>query len=206
MIHKITNHPAPLFKRLYHALPGVSTLLIALVLAACASQEAPPTATAPELNLDTLEAEMAFGTLQAQRAETSFVAALGEGQAIGITFFGETTQEVLVLLYDRACVAIMQGELNAEGRASLTSEEPTDFEATVDITVANNTASGTVSLMGETSAFSAEAATGISGVYRARGTHENPDVSAEWVVLPDERQWGCICTPPWVNPCCKIIL
>ena len=43
----------------------------------------------PELDLETLEAETVDGTLQAQRAENSFVGEIADGRVIGVAFTSE---------------------------------------------------------------------------------------------------------------------
>jgi hypothetical protein len=202
------NSTNPLLRQ---PLQALSTLLVVLTLVAC-STEAPPQdrPATPELNLETLEAETAFGTLRAERAETSFVAPLGEGQAIGITFLDGASsdaesQEIFVRLYHRELAGAILGELDAEGKALLTVTrgDLSEFDATVALTITGDVASGTVTLMGESNAFTTAVASGVAGVYEAWGTDENPDTRCQWVVLPDERQWGCICLPPFISLCCR---
>jgi hypothetical protein len=68
-----------------------------------------------------------------------------------------------------------------------------------------DTVSGTATFPGEEpTPFTADAATGIAGVHWARGTDEGPEVSGDWVVLSDGRQWGCVCHPPFNSPCCTL--
>jgi hypothetical protein len=51
----------------------------------------------------------------------------------------------------------------------------------------------------------AERANGVGAVYWAQGTDAEPQLTADWVVLPDERQWGCVCAPPsFASPCCRM--
>lgn len=170
-----------------------------------APQDAPP----PELDLETLESDTEFGTLQAQRAENSYVGLIDDGRAIGIAFLDEVgageDDEVVVHLYDGQSLAIMLGEVDAAGTATLESEELSDFEATADLVVEEYAATGTVTFADEEpTEFAADAATGVAGVYWAHGTDEEPDASGDWVVLADGRQWGCVCPPPFVNPCCHL--
>ncbi|WP_247002306.1 twin-arginine translocation signal domain-containing protein [Halosolutus gelatinilyticus] len=190
---------------------GISTAGLAGCTVTDASQDAP--APAPELDLETLEADTEFGTLQAARAETSYVGPVDNGQAIGIAFLDEVgagnnqdrDDEIVVHLYDREDLAIMLGEVDAAGAATLESEEISDFDATVELAMETDVVSGTVAVHGESSTpFTADAATGVGGVYWAHGTDEEPDVSTDWVVLPDGRQWGCLCFPPYASPCCAM--
>lgn len=186
-----------------------TTLAVVMLLAigghATAQEDRPPT---PDLDLTSLEAETEYGTLRAQRAETSFVAPLGEGQAIGITFLdgadGEPL-EIFVRLYHRQLAGGAVAELDADGRATLhvARGDMSELDAIIDVTLSDDGASGTVTLMGETSEFGTSAATGDAGVYEAWGTDESDDTRCQWVVLPDGRQWGCICTPPFIGPCCR---
>lgn len=200
------NSTNPLLRR---PLQVLSTLIVVLSLVACSTEASTPQGrpATPELNLDTLGAETAFGTLRAERAETSFVAPLGEGQAIGITFLdgASRSQEIFVRLYHRELAGAILGELDAEGRASLTVTrgDLSEFDATVELTITGDVASGTVTLMGESNAFTTAVASGVAGVYEAWGTDENPDTRCQWVVLPDESQWGCICLPPFISLCCR---
>ncbi len=153
---------------------------------ATALEDRPPT---PELDLTTLEAETDLGTLHAQRKESSFVAPLGDGQAIGITVEDGTDgepHEVFVRLYHRQLVGTELGELDAEGRTSitLTRGERSELDATVELTMIEDRASGTVTLMGETTDFTTTPATGVAGVYVAWGTDQSDDTRCQWVVPP----------------------
>jgi hypothetical protein len=71
------------------------------------------------LDVETLEAETESGTVQAQRAKRSFVAALGEGRAIGIASLAEEGDvefgDVVVYVYDGDRAAAMAGELDPSG-------------------------------------------------------------------------------------------
>ena len=183
-------------------------------LAGCIGANTPQDTPTPELNLETLEADTEYGSLQAARAENSYVSLIDEGQAIGIAFLDEVgaganhdlDDGIVVHLYDRKDYAIMIGEIDTEGAATLASEEGNDFDATVELTMEDDVVSGTVSFEGESSSpFTADAATGVGGVYWAHGTDEEPDASGDWVVLSDGRQWGCVCVPPtFSNPCCHL--
>lgn len=169
--------------------------------------------SATELNFDTLQADTPEGTLQAKRADNSYVGSIGDGRAIGIAFLDEVSagenqdhhHEIVVYLYDREDLAVLIGEVDSGGAATLQSGELSDFEATVELTMEGDVVSGTASFPGEEpTSFTANAATGIAGVYWAHGTEEEPDVSADWVVLSDGRQWGCVCFPPYTGPCCQM--
>lgn len=203
---RTATNASPSRSRLAHGMVATFALLVV----ACAPALTSANDDRPDAMLDlaTLESETEHGTLQAERIDPSFVSALGEGRAIGIevqgTPTGDGAQEVLALLYERRCVAVLHGTLDAEGTATLTSDELSDFDATVEVTVADDLATGTATLDGATTTFTATAATGVAGVYHAQGTDRQPDASGSWVVLPDERQWGCVCAPPsFMGPCCE---
>ncbi len=193
-------------------------------LAGCMSEDGSPEPDTPgtdtaipeddgamELDLDTLEAETEVGTLQAQRAENSYVGWIDDGEAIGIAFLDDigagADDDIVVHLYDGQSLAIMLGAIDAEGAATLESEEPSDFEATADLVVGDDAVTGTVTVaVEEPREFTADAATGVSGVYWAHGTEEDPDTRGSWVVLSDGRQWGCACVIPYTGPCCTCCL
>lgn len=166
--------------------------------------EEDPVAIAPELDLDTLEAEAPDGTLTAQRAENSFVGEIAEGRVIGIAFTAEVDMtddsydqnEIVVHLYDQQEAALMIGDLDENGAASLESLEPTPyFDATVDLVMEDDVVTGTVTFRDEEpSSFTAEAATGVAGVYWAVGEEDWEFRSADWVVLEDGRHWGAACS------------
>jgi hypothetical protein len=194
--------------------------VLTLLLAACIVPPAAPEAAeaAMVLDLETLEAETEFGTVQAQRADNSYVGLIEEGRAIGIAFLDEVgaaeSQElqdgVVVYLYNRQELAMMIGETDAEGAATLASTEISDFDATVEFVMGDDVVTGTVTFPGEEPLlFTAEAATGAGGVYWAHDSDEDADVRCDWVVLPDGRQWGCVCVmPPMMpeHPCCQMLL
>lgn len=195
--------------------PTVVIVLLATsaLLLGCDSNEPEPEPDddAVELDLETLEAETEHGTLEAERIDDSYVSAIGEGQAIGIALPAEdgdpdpdAEQEIVVSLYEGGELAALVGTVNSEGEATLESAEQSDFDATVELTVEEEAVTGTATFGGEEAAFTAEAASGVAGVYWAEGTGEDPAASGSWVVLPDERQWGCVCGPPGTSPCCHL--
>ena len=196
----------------------VNTIIIVLAVATALLFGCDTNDTQPErddaitLNLETLEAETEFGTLEAERVDASYVTAIGDEQSIGIVLLdgpdGSETgaeQEVLVSLYDRNDLAVLRGELDSTGEATLESVDASDFDATIALAIEEDVATGTLNgPEEEPTPFTAEAAVGIGGVYRAEGTEKDPDVGGSWVVLPDERQWGCVCHPPFRSPCCTL--
>lgn len=194
---------------------GLGSLFLAalLVWVGCDSNEAEPEGDdAVELNLETLEAETEHGTLEAERVGDSYVTAMGEGRAIGIALLGEESvpdrdaeRDVTVSLYEGGELAALIGTVDSTGEATLESADQSDFDATVELLVEGEAVTGTATFADEeTTSFTAETATGVGGVYWADGTEQDPDVSGNWVVLPDERQWGCACLPPYNHPCCRL--
>lgn len=185
-----------------------------LALTACSTVDPVTSESDMRLDLETLTAETELGTLHAQRADNSYVGLIEEGRAIGIAFLDEVTaanghalqDEIVIYLYDRQDLAIMIGATDAEGAATLVSVELSDFEAVVELIMEEDIVSGTVTFPGEQpTSFTANAASGASGVFWAQGNAENPKGRCDWIVLPDGRQWGCICYPPIEsNPCCLI--
>lgn len=172
---------------------------------------AQPEVALPELDLETLEAETPEGTLQAERAENAFVAEIEDGRAIGIAFASAVDMpaeqdDIVVRLYDRQQAAVFVGPIDDQGNALLQSVEGSDFESTVAITVHDDAATGTVTFGNESpTSFTANAASGVAGVYWAFGDEETEILSVDWIVLPDGRQWGVICIPPtFQNPFCGV--
>ena len=156
----------------------------------------------PELDLDTLESETPDGALTAQRAENSFVGEIADGRVIGIAFTSEVDMaddpynhdEIVVRLYDRQESAVFVGDLDEYGAASLQSVEGGDFEAVVDLVMEDDAVTGTVTFGDEEpTSFTADAATGVAGVYWALGDEDWQIRSVDWVVLADGRQWGRVC-------------
>lgn len=183
-----------------------------LVFAGCENNDAEPSEPMPPtLNLQTLEAETEFGTFEAKWVDSSYVGSMGEGRAIGIAFLDHVTTEnrdpeqIVVYIYDRGDLAVLIGEVDSDGVGTLEHEDLSDFEATVELEMDDKAVSGTATFLEEQSTpFTADAASGISGVYWADGTDEDPDVRGDWMVLPDESQWGCVCFPPYRGPCCEM--
>ncbi|MBX2997809.1 MAG: hypothetical protein KF893_04815 [Caldilineaceae bacterium] len=200
-------------------LASLFTVLI-LFLAACVLPPTLPEAAEPDrvLNLETLETETEFGAVQAQRADNSYIGLIEEGRVIGIAFLDEVGADarpdlqdgIVVYLYDRQDLAMMIGEADAQGAAALASTDLSDFDATVKFVMEDDVVTGTVTFPGEQPlSFTAEAATGVGGVYWAHESDEDADIRCDWVVLPDGRQWGCVCVmPPMMpeHPCCQMLL
>lgn len=191
-------------------------IVFVMLVTACDVISTAPEEDGPDapLDLETMEAETESGILRAQRADTSYVGLIEEGRAVGVAFLDEVgagdgqerQDQIVVHLYDgQEELAVMIGELDADGAATLTSGELSDFEATVQLMMEEGAVSGTATFPGEEPIpFTAEAATGIGGVYWAHGTDEAPDGRGDWVVLTDGRQWGCACLPPFRSPCCML--
>jgi hypothetical protein len=190
-------------------------ILLIMIVAACGGETMPldEDEAGTMLDLETLTAETEAGTMQAQRVDNSYAGQIEEGRVIGVAFLdevgaGEGQDGIVVHLYDGQDLAIMTGELDADGTATLASEALSDFDASVELVMAEDAVSGTATFASEQPLpFTAEAATadGVCGVYWAHGSGEDAEASADWVVLPDGRQWGCVCVPPTLtNPCCHL--
>jgi hypothetical protein len=176
----------------------------------CKDNDEEPSEMHAELNLQTLEAETAFGTLKAKRAEKSYVGLLEGDQAIGVSYTNDITSggnnaaQVAVHLYDGDELAMLIGEVDSNGEGTFESEALSDFDASVKITIKEDAVSGKAFFPGETIPFTVQKATGNAGVYWAWGTGQEPDISGYWVVLSDKIQWGCVCHPPFTSPCCHL--
>ena len=195
---------SPLSERPTRRLPLtiLGMLVGAALLASCGGSAGVAAAdlTPPRLDLETLEGHSEqLGSFEtAKRAESSYVGLIEEGRAIGIAPLDELAypeaadrgDTLLVQVYDRDRTAVVAGQPDGTGAATLKSDVG-DFDVTVELEMADEAVVGTVTFPGEEArAFTAEAATGISGFYSSFGSDENPDVGANWVVLPDGRQWG----------------
>ena len=166
----------------------------------------------PELDLETLEAETVDGTLQAQRAENSFVGEIADGRVIGVAFTSEVEMaddpydqdEIVVRLYDRQESAVLVGKLDDDGAAAFQSDEAGHFAAAADLVMEDDVVTGTVTFGDEEpTSFTADAATGVAGLYWALGDEDWDLKSVDWVVLDDGRQWGVICVVT-TGPFCDV--
>jgi hypothetical protein len=155
-------------------------ILLTMIVAACGAETTSPDEdeAGAMLDLETLTAETEAGTLQAQRSDNSYAGQIEEGRVIGVAFLDEIgagegqelQDEIVVHLYESQELAIMTGELDADGTATLASEALSDFDASVELVMAEDAVSGTATFPGEQPiAFTAEAATtdGLCGVYWA---------------------------------------
>jgi hypothetical protein len=191
----------------------LGALLIATgLLFGCAQQPEPVGFETPDLDLATLRAETPEGTLHAERADNSFVGEIAESRVIGIAFRSEVggppdvdgRRGIVVHLYDGQDPALLLGELDEQGAASLQTTETAYFDASVDLVLEGDVVTGTATYSDEDPIeFVAPAATGIGGVYWAVGDEHWEHRAADWVVLPDGRQWGALCAPihPWIIWC-----
>jgi len=194
----------------YLKLISILIFILCTGIISCNEEDEGPSAIDNTLDLQTLEAETTHGTLQAKREENSYISSLGEGQAIGISYLNDITtgnhdaEQVAIHLYDGEKLAVLIGEVDSDGEGMLQAKEQSDFDATVELTIKDDTVTGTASFLGENTPFTAHKASGNSGIYWAEGTEENPEVSGYWVVLTDQRQWGCVCIPPHHLICCML--
>lgn len=201
-----------------HRRPAVAAALVmagALVMSACNGEDAADATEEDQdlvLDLESGQAETELGTVDAQRADHSYVTALGEGQAIGIVPAAgvgaepDDDEQLAVYVYDRDELAVMTGTLDADASGTFTSGENADFDTTVELTMGRDAVSGTVAVDdGQPVEFTAQLADGDAGVYWAHGATDEPDLRCDWVVLADGSQWGCVCAPPvFANPCCQL--
>jgi hypothetical protein len=145
---------------------------------------------APELDLDTLQAEIPGETLQAERYDHAYVGEVTSDLFIGVSLAGgyamQSQQDVTAYLCDGDEISIyLTGTLNAQ-EATLVSDE-----ADVEFSVANGEIAGTVTMAGEDPVtFTAAEATDDAGMYVAGTEIEEVEVTSRWIVLPDGRQRG----------------
>lgn len=172
---------------------GVGTSLAgctAIVPGDTAEDDVPEGVAAPELDLDTLQADTPKGTMQAEAWENTYVGAVNDDLFIGISLSdginaGEP-QEAKVYLCDGEEIS---ERLNGEVGGETTTLE--GEELGVELSLADDAVSGAVILNGEEpQPFTANEASGDAGVYAAEGTFDDTDYWGGWVVLPDGSQRG----------------
>ena len=178
---------------------GVGALWLAGCTAADNPQDLPALAgSAPELDLKTLQAETPAGTVAAEQIweENTYVGAVDENLYIAVSFpeSPDTAQKATVYLCDGESAEHLTGEVGAG---------TTTFEGEVldvEFSIAEGVVSGVVIQDGEEPRpFTANEATGDSGLYTAEFTFEGDEYRPYWVVLPDGSQRGQAC---WM--CCAV--
>lgn len=162
-------------------------LVLAMAVSACGT----PAIEDMTLDLETLEAEVPGGTLQAEAVPGAYVGALNDEIYIAVipqgTDEGDGAQEVAAYLCDGEDVVIwLTGELQ-DGQGTLTADD-----ARVEIESMAGAVSGTVTVAGgEPEAFTAVEAEGIAGFYQAALiVDEDTGYRGRWIVLRDGSQRG----------------
>lgn len=159
---------------------------LTLAMAACGASEI----TDMTLDLETLEAEVPGGVLQAEAVPGAFVGAVNDDVYIAIipqgTDGGDGAQEVAAYLCNGDDVVVwLTGELQ-EGQGTLT-----DGDTRVEIESMAGDVSGTATVTGgEPEAFTAVAAEGDAAFYQASEVVDGTGYRGRWIVLPDGRQRG----------------
>jgi hypothetical protein len=156
-------------------------------------------APAPELDLETLQAQTSQGTIQAEPYpwENTYVGAVNDDLYIAVSLSEgadtEQPQEAIVYLCDGEEMGErVTGEVGA-GTKTLEGEE-----VRVELSLADDAVRGTVTLDGEEpQPFAANEASGDADLYVAEPTFDDTDYWAGWVVLPDGSQRGII----FICPC-----
>lgn len=172
---------------------GASAFWLAGCTDADNSQDFPALAgSAPELNLETLQAETPAGTVTAERkwAENTYVGAVDEDLYVAVSFpeSPDTAQEATVYLCDGEIAAHLTGDVGA-GTNTFEGEV-----LDVEFSFADGVVSGAVIQDGEERReFVANEATGDAGLYTAEFTFEGDEYRPFWVVLPDGSQRGQAC-------------
>jgi hypothetical protein len=148
---------------------------------------------APELDVDTSQADTPAGDVTAQHAsDHTYVGAVTEELYIAVTLDEgidvSEPQRVLVYVCDGQHAEYLAGEVDSGG-ATLHGQV-----LDVELALGDDAVSGTVIPHGdEPLPFSAEPATGEAGLYVAAFDHDGYDYRPVWVVLPDGSQRGGAC-------------
>jgi hypothetical protein len=108
---------------------------VAALAVACGDESADDTVT---LGLDTAQADTDFGAPAADRVTNSYVAALDEEQAIGVVLLDtedpdDAAKPVVMYVYDRDDVAILAGEIDAKGTATLDPAKGNGLDVDVEV-------------------------------------------------------------------------
>ena len=144
----------------------------------------------PALDLDTLQAETPYGTLQGEAWEKAYVGAVTDDRFVGISLsegtHTEAAQEVRIYFCDSDGTSVrLFGEVDAEKKTIEVGDE------SVELSFSDDVVRGTVILNGEEpQTFEATEASDDAGVYSAEATMEDDDWWFGWIVLPDGRQLG----------------
>lgn len=178
----------------------VVTLLL-LAVTACSDTAA----TDLTLDPDTLQATGSEGTYQARAVAGAHVGEVTDDLFIAVAVEdgaeaaeAREGQPVSVYLCDGEFSQWLRGELDAQGQTVLEEE----LGAKVRLGLAGDgEIAGIVQVPGaRPQPFTATAATGEAGLYRAQQTFAGVEASAGWVVLNDGRQRGSACCECWPPP------
>lgn len=143
---------------------------------------------APELDLASLEAAAPTGTFAAESYENAYVGEVSEDLLIGVSLDPNGTGDqgaVAVYLCDSDAVsAYLWGEFD-DGAAALS-----DDDVEVELEVAAEAITGTVTVAGVKAPFTARPATAGSGMFVATDSAGEIDLEVRWVAVDDGRQRG----------------
>lgn len=148
---------------------------------------------APELDLETRQADTPAGTIVAERSSAAtYVGAAGDEVHIAVTLDEGTDagfpQRALVYLCDGVNADYITGDVGTDA----TTLEGAAWD--VELSVGEDVITGTATRHGEEpQAFTASEASGNAGVYAADFSHEGFDYRPVWIVNSDESQRGGAC-------------
>lgn len=157
-----------------------------------------------ELDVDTLEADVASQTVEAEPYDNVYVGEVTEDLFIGVALGGgypQGSDEVAVYLCDNELSIYLTDELDQNDEGTLSNDE-----AEVEFALEDGELIGSVTLAGEDPmSFTAVEAAGDAGMYAAEVEVENVEVTPRWIVLADGRQRGnsvcCVTTPSGHTAC-----
>lgn len=147
---------------------------------------------APNLDIETSQADTPAGVVEARRWENTHVAAVSDDVYVAIVVDGTSgesqVQEAIVYLCDGEGAAVLAGELES-GSATLTNDD-----LSVSFVVGDDDIRGDLHVGDEEpQPFTAEPAGGDAGLYGSSFAYEEVDYLPIWIVLPDGSQKGQAC-------------
>lgn len=171
-------------------------IILAILILSMAACDTTDSDSEPDgrLDLNNLQANAPEGTYQAEPIDPAYVGEVDSDLFIGISIESDADtgepQEVLIYLCDGNYVSHwFSGEVDASGSGTFASED--EFEISIELETAGGDLSGTVAFGDESQqSFTATAASGDDGLYRAEETFDGEDYIAGWIVLQDGRQLG----------------
>ena len=160
------------------------------------------------LDVETLQADFKSLAFEAEPMANAHVGEVNEDLFVAVTVDepAEPEQVSVYLCDGEEFSQWLSGELNAEGVAELGEDMGAQVALTVD---EGGNVSGVVQPPGDVpQPFTATAATGDAGLYRAEEAVDGVTHVGGWIVLPDGRQKGqycCTCRSGICHPGCCVV-